>query len=86
MPYSSTNRLRFIHSAVEGCLGFVGFVFAIADNAAMNIVYLGGTLLVHVVWKSSFYKIMQLFCVAVPIYTLPALCELPFFHIFSNIS
>lgn len=52
------NRPQFIRPAVEGCLGFVGFVFAIADNAAMNIVYLRGTLLGHVVWKSSFYKIM----------------------------
>lgn len=62
-------------------MGFVGFVFAIADNAAMNIVYLRGTLLGHVLWKSSFHKKMQLFCVAGPVYTLPALCELPFFHI-----
>lgn len=47
----------------------------------MNIVYLRGTLLGHVLWKSSFHKKMQLFCVAGPVYTLPALCELPFFHI-----
>lgn len=53
--YSFLNRPQLIHS-VDGPLDFVCFVFAIANNAAMNTVYLRGTMLGHVIQIFSFTR------------------------------
>lgn len=52
LPHSFMTRPQFIHS-VEGHLEFV---FAIADNAAMNIVYLEVIMLGHVIQSFIFTR------------------------------